>query len=197
MIFSARPWPSIFLHNEMRRLNNTTCLSQLLVNNRLLALGQTPRRPAFDLHLSRCHHVTSPPISLHPKTILPFLLIHHPTAANRGDEGLLQAGGVSRVRRARVGFVIWIWIWCKDVWGIGTQEVGIPASNYGEEVWNVSSYEREAAFDLRDSGMDVEIVVLTLSGVYELIGEDEAGYAYCCDAGEGEMVSLGLKDRWG
>jgi hypothetical protein len=30
------------------------------------------------------------------------------------------------------------------------EEVGVPAADYGEEVWDVACYEREAAFDLRD-----------------------------------------------
>ncbi|KAH8798791.1 hypothetical protein F5882DRAFT_394588 [Hyaloscypha sp. PMI_1271] len=52
MVFSARPWPNALLHNEMCRLNNTPCLCQSLVNNRLLTLDQTPCRTAPNLPLS-------------------------------------------------------------------------------------------------------------------------------------------------
>jgi hypothetical protein len=91
--------------------------------------------------------------------------------------------------------VIGVQIWYEDVWGVGTEEVGVPAADYREEVGDVAGPEREATFDLRDRGMDAEVAV-RIMGVHEFVGEGEAGYADCCDAGKGDEVSLGLGD-WG
>jgi len=95
-----------------------------------------------------------------------------------------------------MGFVIRVRIWREDVWGVGTEEVGVPATDHREKVWDVAGHERETAFDLRDCGVDVEVVIFSLFRVYELVGEDEAGYADCCDAGRAEGGECGAQSNF-
>ncbi len=87
--------------------------------------------------------------------------------------------------------MIRIRVWREDIWAIGTQEVGIPAPDYGKEVGDVASHERETAFYLRDGGVYVIAGVFAHRRVHELVREDEAGYADCCDAARGRSVKFG------
>ena len=74
------------------------------------------------------------------------------------------------------------------------------ASDYREEIWNVAGYEGKAAFDLRNCRMDLKLLsfLFFFVRVHELIGEDEAGYADCCNARQGKRTELlGGEDGWG
>jgi len=87
--------------------------------------------------------------------------------------------------------VIRIRVWREDVWAIGTQEVGIPTPDYREEIGDIAGDESEAAFNLGDGGVYVVAGVFAHWRVHELVGEDEAGYADCCDAAGGRSGKFG------
>jgi len=37
---------------------------------------------------------------------------------------------------------VWVRVWHEDIWGVGTEEIRIPAPDHGEEVGDIAGHER-------------------------------------------------------